>query len=296
MIHKDISALLLGSIWIMRDKNLLEACHAVHEVLSNENHGYACVGGLATDAILTGAIDIETSERRIYLSDETYISTTRPNGTAKDIDLLSFTSDIRAVNEALIALRNKLDANFPETSISLSGYDRPSITRRVQFTSQTVDENTDALYLKMGSLIQNIDRSDLECTWTMQYKSTHIHTLHPVALLMSYKTRSLGGIRPKDKDKVIGLENFVSRTFGTQTIEHFAKWEAFAEEVNNHYSFAELMRRPTVDTFIMTLAKTALKNLESNPWLTALAQGKSDAVTKIASRAIRHSKPSFQTQ
>lgn len=275
----------------MAGDNLLEATPVVHEVFDDTPFDYAVVGGLVTDALLSDGAVIDAANKSVYIDEETHISTIRPNGTMKDLDMLAFTRDTVAVRESLQQMRRALVDQFPLTSISLSGYDTEHADRAPQFVTRTVVEGDDTLALSLGALRQSIPRTDLEESWQLYFRDSTMAILHPGAHLMSYKIRSVTGIRPKDREKVGRLEGVVRESIPEEAMRQFDTWEQFAASIESHYSFLAGIQNPTAHRLLMSLGRAGLGMVERSPRLVAWAQADASLAAKAARAVLMRSKP-----
>ncbi len=277
-----------------RHHNLLNTAPTIHDSLSAHPFGYAVVGGLVTDALLDERTHIDYKHHRVTFSPDTVVSSLRPNGTPKDIDILAFTTKQHLVRQGSGELRATLSEEYPHTSVSLSGYDTSHNETSLQIVTRTVAYGDETLCLSMGSVRQEIPNTHLEDTWTARYGDHELRVLHPVAQLASYKTRSITGIRPKDAVKVKQLEDRLMNELPRSEWAPYKPWDKFAQNVKEAYTLKRLFEQPDRLQLKMTLGRVGLGMIERSPRLVALSQDNTTYLARLAQAVLRRSKPGYQ--
>lgn len=280
----------------MEKDNLLNASAGVHEVLEQKPFGYAVVGGLVTDALLDERTVIDSDNRTVIVDNDSIVPTVRPNGTMKDIDMLAFTPCVDSVHESLGEVRHRLREHFPQTSVSLSGYETEHNDTRLQIVARTVVHDEETLCLSMGSVRQEIPAAHLEDTWRLAYRDMELSVLHPVAHLMSYRARSLAGVRPKDARKVGLLDQRLRAEIAADEYAQFIPWEAFSSSVQDTYTMRRLFERPSLHRAIMVMGRIGLGMIERSPRLIKLSQDDSTVFSRLAHTALAYSRPAQITR
>lgn len=279
--------------------NVLRLADIWDSILGESNGGYACVGGVVTAVLLEPSTIIDVKRRMILADPSLIVSSVRPDGTTRDIDLLLFTTDKTKMGEFAHNLRCQLvgavgkDETVPE--ISLAGYETSKLSNEpwLQFVSQFILHDNKA-YLKLGHVVQEIPRETQEDTWLLIWGDSSFRVLHPLAHLCSYLTRSVTGVRPKDYKNVLLLKLRLHAVFPQKEWQKYTTWTEFARLVSQECCLwrAIVSRKPQRITLVF--GRYVLEFGEKLPWLVRLARKPDGVIRRMASYALRHSRPSMR--
>lgn len=279
----------------MAQENLLEITPIVHEALTPQPFQHVVVGGLVSDALLSEGATIDSAEKIVYVPPDSVVPSVRANGTARDVDILALTDTPEHVTGGLNALAAAAMEAFPRTVISLSGYDTEHCETVPQFITRTVVGDADTLVLSMGDVLQEVPRRHLEDVWALHYRGRVTRILHPAVHVMSYKTRSITGLRRKDMGKVGLLEAVVNRHISAQERAEFQPWEHFAASIEATYSLKGMLANPSFRRSVMVVGRAGLGAAERSPVAVTLAQNTETPFAKFVYAALSRSKPGLRT-
>ncbi len=205
----------------MSELNCFDLIEDLDEVMRSElplNVTYMVLGGIATGALTSYQTEIDFGSKYIYSTYDGSIPVYKPNGSARDIDILI--ADVLPINKAKLiksTVDELIDHRMP---VSVFGLDvhNPTITRssartlnaKEWLSKRTIDNNHN-LRLELYPAIVDLNQKILE-PWTLVTpKGDKLNVMHPGAHLLNYATRSISGIRHKDKQKLaLAAKNILS--------------------------------------------------------------------------------------
>jgi hypothetical protein len=277
----------------------LELTHSltyIQPVLEGYPQTTVYVGGLPTDLLLADRIYTSQVDKTIEVDDRTQVPLLRPNRTLRDIDIMCFSDDKNFVTELHHKLHTQLsgaDSGIRAGKVSVSGYEKAIRTHSyLQLVSQ-VSKREEEVQLSIGPIAESLSASTFEERWTIKYRSMHIPIHHPIAHMYNYRVRSLAGLRPKDSEKVLRLEQRLRKIFSEDQWEPFSPYGVFEARVDRELRFLEALRCRKLQNLSMSIAQIALRHFEASPTLTRYAQQDSGPLHILASKAVRMSRKSF---
>ena len=178
--------------------------------------------------------------------------------------------------------------------VSVSGYEKAvKYDSYFQLVSQSSKRN-DTVHLSVGPIEEVMDVAEAEELWTLVYGDVALPILHPVAHVGNYRVRSIAGLRPKDTDKVIALEEKLRGAIPSDEWERFGAFTKLEDRLNKELRIREALQLRDPQIVSLSFAKIALRYFESNELLTKYAQSESSLMHKLAVLAVRHSRASYQ--
>ncbi len=164
------------------------------------------IGGVGTTALLDPHSDFYAEDDTISLSSqEMDLSTLREDGTKRDVDVFVSSSDsdeigkIRSDLESIVG--DKLDA-------SVFGIIERKLPRKIGMTAlktfladRYIDIESQELVKSLYPFSAQIDPDSLK-PWRVESNDFSFHIPHPAMSWLNYCSRSIGGVRAKDVDKV----------------------------------------------------------------------------------------------
>lgn len=189
-------------------RQYLEAILGVQNLCKLYDLDHRFVGGTLTDLInLRTKATFDFKERRMYLRDYNQPQMFRPDGTIKDMDLISFRRNSQAFDDGKEALGEKEQGvkkqGLPFPHISIEPIRIPANPRSpvLQFVSG-FETNDGDLFLTFDHIRQKIDPRTVE-PWrvvlTDDFGVSFI-TLNPYAHALRYLMRVPSGMKRKDKE------------------------------------------------------------------------------------------------
>jgi hypothetical protein len=243
----------------------------VHE-LDSEGVKFQIMGGVGSVALAGEFISVG-QDRTIHTRDKIHLSQFRDNGSKRDVDVLVLSDDDAEIYKAEKIAQEVIG---DELEISIFGlktwWDLAAQKRRpVKSLSKvfladryTGIQEIDECYKALFPFIAPIEPETLE-TWYVPVQSSGSRTLvpipHPGATILNYATRSVSGIRPKDKAKLDSISTHIHHNFpGIRTWLHegpgreqllFARMihslrQPLGEQSQN-LTIGDLVDQPTVD-------------------------------------------------
>lgn len=252
-----------------------------HDRLIAKDVDYRVLGGIGIQAVLT-AEQINPAVKEIVLSPDAELSVIRENGTRRDIDMLICTSDREWIMEAKDIVT---DAVGKELSVSVFGLrDRVNGPRRWDFLTQRyIDKDSGDVFMRCDNIEEKLPESFLE-PWVV--KSSQLNpvaqVISPAAQLVSYKTRSITGIRHKDREKVDRLSGLLAENLGLDVEMDSVRKGVTQDELEDMQKqldtgakyYREIARRRNSVLSWMGAKASVLAALESNATIIELGQGR----------------------
>lgn len=165
------------------------------------------VGGVWADLLNPWTtLNADLGQRRVRLAHHNPLTLRRSDGTVKDIDAFSLTTnlvDFRNGRQTLRRLKARAGEAYPFPSLESVGKYTPLVTlgKIIQINSSIDVDRTGEFSLNYGPLHQAIHPDTLE-PWTATLEDgTEFTTLNPFALGLRYAMRVPSGIKDKDKIK-----------------------------------------------------------------------------------------------
>lgn len=275
---------------------LTDTLPAVTEAIESADVPVRCVGGLPTDLLLaSGGGTMIVPERTIEVS-HADAPLYRPNGTVRDIDFLCLTDDEAAIKHVYRALEASIARGASgglRPKLSVSGYEKAVKSGAyLQLLSQNSKQG-DEIHMSVGPIDEVMDAGIFEEDWTIAYQGARLPIFHPIAHMLSYRTRSIAGTRPKDMAKVSALEQYLGTALPADEFERFDAFMRLEERLRDTLGIKEAMRRKSPQYLTLSLAKIAVRHFESSQFLTKQAQDQASLVHQLASRVVKHSRRSF---
>lgn len=182
---------------------------------------HAIVGGTVTGALTTNETQIIPSSKLLVAPESSDSSLLRENGTRRDADIL-----ILSANQGVIADAKTLanEASHDELAVSAFGFQRwrdfESRGARLgaevlrYYTSTREQDESGTVYHRVYPLQATVPWTLLE-GWRMQLPKDmgEIRIMDPRYHMISYATRSVGGLRPKDAKKYAAAQALVAQAF-----------------------------------------------------------------------------------
>ncbi len=220
-----------------------EVMNGLHKDMSslNSKQGYWLVGGIMTSALIHQETIIDHQAKTIIAPMEASPTITRDNGTRRDIDIV-----IPEVidNATALAVRQAIEQSTDRQLIAsvfgfeykrpMTGQDRLNATL-FEWTSKRRIDDQGKYYYELFPLSKEVPPESYE-PWQLQLPSGSIvTTINPTGILLAYMTRSISGIRHKDKTKLDRLENRIKcdPILKEQLAAgSFTTWREFADDIN----------------------------------------------------------------
>lgn len=170
------------------------------------------IGGVNTVALENDDTIINIKDKEVIASPNLSLSTQRDDGTLRDLDILVHSDHEFAIEYVKrIAERTVGDA----LDLSVFGFKREEVLRQQMshplgfyamktFLSDRycIGENGSQKIVKsLFPFEAPVDPASLE-TWTLTVGESHIPIPNPAISVINYTNRSIGGMRPKDRDKI----------------------------------------------------------------------------------------------
>ena len=181
---------------------------AIRESLRH-NVPYFMLGGIATAPLAEPNSFIDPDENQIFTTDSGDIPTIRDGGTKRDIDIL--VGDVLDVDTAR-KVKASVEAAVEdalEVSVFGFGVHEPMISpvraakmAGTGWTSRRTIDSGGVIRLELFPLIREIDTAIFE-PWTLiTPNQDKVSVMHPAVHVLNYATRSISGVRNKDREKL----------------------------------------------------------------------------------------------
>ena len=275
---------------------LLDALETIQSVLDGADIAAVCVGGLPTDVMLDARTRINYSERIIDAPLDLKVSPYRTNGTLRDIDILCLSDDGEAVrqlaDQALgTFMEGLVGSNSPE--LSFSGYETSVQSRAwAQVTSQVSIQN-ESIILSLGAIAEVINMELFEQQWRLRRGPLDTRVFHPILHAYNYRVRSIGGLRPKDQDKVSRLEARLREVLPEEEWELFGPIHKLETRIAEELSIGKAIKELDPRTLTMSLARLAIKYADRSSVVVRLTQSTDGKLGAMGRWLVHSSRPSF---
>jgi len=175
-----------------------------------DNASIQIVGGVGTAALCSPKSEIVLDARTIYVSDDFTLSTHRPDGTLRDVDVLVLTSDAHRLRQVRNDLVATLGASLEPSVFGI----RPAKQIHHQLRNPLHPSN---LGIFLGDRYESPEghgivralfpfktplSAESLTPWTLRRGDMSIPVPNPATSLINYFARSISGLRPKDAVKV----------------------------------------------------------------------------------------------
>lgn len=170
------------------------------------------VGGTTVDPNAT------IQDGATYLTPEADLSTIRPNGSTRDLDLVAITTDQEAIKTARAIAQLASRGDMEVAVFGLSPYKQPEgrLARASAalgtWVSRREIDKAGTVHHKLYPLEAPVPDSAFRHRLVFPNGLGEAQTFDPVYGAISYMLRSTGGLRPRDRQKVSGMvENLKAR-------------------------------------------------------------------------------------
>lgn len=173
------------------------------------NVPYFVLGGIATAALAEPTSFIDSEENQIFCTDTGDIPTIRDGGTKRDIDIL--VGDVLDKETARMIKATVEEAVDDALEVSVFGFGiyEPTISPAKAaklagsgWTSRRTIDPSGVIRLELFPLTREIDPVVFE-PWTLiTPNQDKVSVMHPAAHVLNYATRSISGVRNKDREKL----------------------------------------------------------------------------------------------
>ena len=250
--------------------NIYDVLPDAHDVFVDHSVQYRMLGGTAIQATLQ-AVSIEPESRIIVPHPGLRLSTTRENGTLRDVDYLVMTTDEQKIKSISSALTKEIGSKAivsvfgiqPHAQLLQQQWKR----RILDFTSERSIDDAGNMYYSCNPVMQQVNPRSYE-PWHIQLPNGSIvPTLSPEALKAAYYIRSIGGLRPRDKKKTETLEKTMDRCWPEHKMYR-------TEVLSEWYAFRDKLHPRSFDNGMLFEARqTLMQYLDSKDWAVSIAQG-----------------------
>lgn len=267
-------------------RNLAESVGQINEAMETLQTPYAVVGGIVTSFLTEGEVEVSKEQKVVEVDPDLFIDPFRANGTPRDLDTVALTDDSSSVAKMSEYLYKHVDI----PGISVSGYipDNERGPARFELVSRFF-ANDDEITLRLGEVSATISRNVYEDTWTLRRGEDDMQILHPMAHTLSYATRSVGGVRKRDKPKLKALREFMDEHFTDEDTVSYHSWKEFPTAFKTYVAPSEVFRHPTAVRLKIALAHRAIHLVESSDYLTKKAQDSGSRMARVAMRVLDRS-------
>lgn len=175
------------------------------------------MGGLGSAALASPDVSISYDSKEVRVPSSFNLPANRPDGTLRDVDVLVLSSNaerIKAVDAELEqtvggALERSVFGVRPKEALQAQVEDPLGFRAFRTFVSDRYDMGNNELVKALYPFWVPIHPESLE-TWSLIVGDQQsIPIPHPGTTLANYTNRSIGGVRPKDAQKVADMANNV---------------------------------------------------------------------------------------
>lgn len=215
-----------------------EAITELDAVMERHLHGavpHFVVGGIVTAALRHPGTVMRPVERRIIAAEAADLSTTRPNGTRRDVDVL-----IGGIVPGSVMSRTRVDlesVTHHQLEASVFAFDpyQSHIHDRSGWISRRLQQSNKTVSYQLGPVVQRVQPESYQ-PWTLELprEMGEVSVLHPVGHLAAYAIRSVSGLREKDRTKFEQMRaNILQHTALKEALHDgpFKEWKQFAETI-----------------------------------------------------------------
>jgi len=191
--------------------NSMEIIEPFARRIENDND-VQVIGGMSISAMAHPDAHFDSQQREITVPNNFSLSSRRPDGSLRDIDVLVNSTNQARVEEVETHLRETIGNRLEHSVFSilpnrLLERQRSNpfgmIALRTLLSNRYESSITTQTYVKsLFPFAAAIDPESME-TWTLIVgDEQQVPVPHPGTTLLNYMTRSVSGIRPRDKDKL----------------------------------------------------------------------------------------------
>lgn len=216
----------------MSEINCVELVVPLVQELDSEGIKFQIMGGIGS-VVLAGEFVPVGQDRTIHTRDKIHLSQFRDNGSKRDVDVLVLSDDeaetkrVEEIADEVIGDGLKLSIFGLKTYWDLAKQRRQptrSLTRVFLADRYKGSHPAAGCHKSLFPFIAPIDPEAME-TWYVPVQHGGANTLvpipHPGATILNYATRSVSGIRPKDRKKLDSISTNIHQNFpGIRTWIH----------------------------------------------------------------------------
>jgi hypothetical protein len=183
------------------------------------------MGGVASAALQHERTVIYPEERRIVTPDgftvhNDSLSLMRPNGSRRDIDVLVLSPHEEEIGAVSDVVDEVVEESLDKSVFGFHTMDEFVERAAHPFSLQTVRAFLADRYVAEGGVMMKgvvpfgvyVPEEAME-TWTLEVNGHEIPTMNPAGMVVSYLSRSMSGLRPKDHDKVQTMAGYVKNKY-----------------------------------------------------------------------------------
>jgi hypothetical protein len=170
------------------------------------------IGGVSISAMAHPDAYFDSHQREITVPDDFSLSSRRPDGSLRDVDILVNSTNPTRIHQVETDLRETIGDQLEHSVFSILPNQllerqraRPFglMALRVLLSNRYEDPTGTETYVKsLFPFSATIDPESME-TWTLAVgNDLRIPVPHPGTTLLNYMTRSVSGVRPRDKEKL----------------------------------------------------------------------------------------------
>ncbi len=185
------------------EKTILE----IENYCNKNNLDHRFVGGSSFGGLLNKKTTwkINIKNREVILTNNNKLTSLRKDKTLKDIDLIIFEKNKNKL-KSLKKIYNKKSNKKSRLSLENAVYFPNKINSLLQFVTTIYIDKDNEYYLQFGNIKEKILKKSLEA-WTVILNDKLKYSVrNPIADYFAYQFRSPGGIKEKDKNKLILLK------------------------------------------------------------------------------------------
>jgi len=261
--------------------------HNVYDILAEakgdlaEVGGYSRVlGGIAANAII-GSAHIDWKDQTIVLDKDAYLSLVREeNGTKRDIDVVSLSTNKTDTGRVKSVFAEAVGSSLAVSVFGLRRSTNGEKSHRFDFVSRHAVTASGMYQMQLDSVVTNLP--DNWCDQWNVYRNFDDNmpiftTMSPLVIKGCYDTRSIAGLRPKDRDKVERLQKRIDQ-------DEIPEQYYIQRQASELHSLRIAERRRN-DLWFAAKARV-LSRLESRPGVVKfIQQGAEKAVAPIIGRS-----------
>lgn len=188
-------------------------------------HGVQIMGGLGATALAHPEVQINREFKEVQVPEDFSLPTLRPDGTLRDVDVLVLSSSKNRIDEVEKVLKDTIGNTLERSVFGIRPHSiledqiakplgarafRTFVSDRYEAASNSKEVYKKALFpFQVPMSAESLD------TWTLVIGNDEkrIPISHPGATIANYTNRSIGGVRPKDIDKLTAITtNVFTRT------------------------------------------------------------------------------------
>lgn len=187
--------------------NYMNICGEVSRSLPPELIGRVQLMGGITATALSSMVNMDLDSRVVTVPKDTFLSTIRPNGTRRDLDLLVMSSkenDIEALEEHV---KKVVDGRLEVSVFGLRPMSVLDRQRKNPFGLTALKTFLSDRYVNDSGVTKSLFpfavpiQPDSLDPWTLAVGDDMIPMPSPASTVLNYTNRSISGLRPKDRKK-----------------------------------------------------------------------------------------------